>query len=558
MRLVDSRRVPGPSLSGRVPGVIAEVALEPGDDPARLPAVAAAWARALAPHLPAETRLVPRVHQSGVTLFAEATLDVLLPLTDVNEWAVACALAIVDGAPPPALDPALLAAVEAARDPALLALLAAADDHGLPALVDEDTISLGSGARQVQHARSAPLPAPSEVPWATLGRVPVALVTGTNGKTTTARLVARMARHAGWHVGASSSDGITIDEQAIKRGDYSGPEAARTVLRRPDVDVAVLETARGGILRRGLAVTACDAALVTNVSADHLGDYGVHDVATMAAVKGVVASVAKAVVLKADDPLLAELAARTAARVVLFALDGDVPALVAHRGRGGEAWWVRDGRVICAVGGRERTLVAVAECPLTFGGAARYNVENLLAACALAAALGVPDAAIGGGARSFSSQAKDNPGRGNVTRVGDVTVILDFGHNPVAVRAALGLARHLGGTTARCLVTIGLPGDREDAAIREVAEALVAGGAARVLARDLTGHLRGRAPGEVPGLLARACVDAGLPAAAAGVAADELAAYDTLLAEAAPGDVVLVLAHLDARVAARATPLDGR
>jgi UDP-N-acetylmuramyl tripeptide synthase len=347
-----------------------------------------------------------------------------------------------------------------------------------------------------------------------------------------------MARLAGLRAGTSSSDGVVIDGRYVERGDWSGPDAARLVLRHPDVDVAILETARGGILRRGLAVETCDAALIINVSSDHLGSYGVDDLETMARVKAVVARGARTVVLNADDPVLAALP--VAAPVVWFSAAGSPTA----------RWSVRDGAI--TDGGRP--LIALAEVPLAFAGHAPYNVENALAAAALATALGIPEAAVVEGLRTFTSSHADNPGRGNVSEAGGVRVIVDFGHNPAAVRGVMRLAgalvaeRRGAAAPGRLAVTVGMAGDRPDDEIVEVAREIAAGRPGRVLVRELPDYLRGRAPGAVPALLADALRTAGVAAEAITVVADELAAVRDALAHARPGDVVLVLVHLDPAV----------
>jgi len=283
VELLDSRRLTGPNLYADAVGVIAEIA---DADP---PRAIAAWRRELARILDAlgwsTVEVHARAYAGGAALFFTAPSDVLLPATEVNEWAVASAASVLAGQAPLPLEPAIAVlglAIGAARRPGMVALRTAAFVRDIPMIVDDEGLTLGWGRRGLTYALDQ-LPAVADVPWARLGAIPVALVTGTNGKTTTTRLVARMARLAGRHVGNTSSDGVSIDEQFVVRGDWSGPDAARMVLRNPTVEIAILEVARGGILRRGLAVERCDAALITNVTNDHLGSYGVDDLATMPA-----------------------------------------------------------------------------------------------------------------------------------------------------------------------------------------------------------------------------------------------------------------------------------
>jgi len=412
-----------------------------------------------------------------------------------------------------------------------LALQRRAAAGGLLFLWDDERVSVGAGTGAATFDRDR---LPDALPAA--HNVPIGLVTGTNGKTTSARLVARIMRLAGRVVGSATTDAIAIDEQPIDRGDYTGPDAARRVLRDPRVEVAVLETARGGILRRGLAVPWADASLLTNVSADHLGGYGVDDVATMARVKGVAGAAVRAggtVVINADDARLVERARGFRAKIVTFSPEAEATWRV------GDGWFVRE----------DTRLLRVEDAPLTFGGAAQYNVANALGAAALAEALGAGRDAIIEGLRTFLSSEGDNPARGNIIEVGDVRVLLDFGHNPEAVRAVLALARNLRGP-GRLVVATGQPGDRRDDTIHAVGAEIAAAGVARVFLYDLSGYERGRAPGEVPTMLAAAVGD--VPHE---VVASETAALARALAWARPGDLIVVMPHLE-REAVRAV-LDG-
>ncbi|HUH03291.1 MAG TPA: Mur ligase family protein [Kofleriaceae bacterium] len=549
MQVENSRRLTGPNLYAASPGAIAEVTWRAGQgDPAVAIAIWREQARRMLEAIGwSGSELYARPYRGGAALFLTAPIDLLMPATEVNEWAIASAVNVLAGQAPAPLEPALqalLAAIEAARWPGLAQLAGAARARRALFLLDDAGCTLGVGPSARSFARGDTLPAPSELAWSTLRTMPIGLITGTNGKTTCSRLVTRMARLAGRRPGNTSSDGVLVDEQLVERGDCSGPAGARTVLRHPDVDIAVLETARGSILRRGLAVERCDAALITNVTVDHLGDYGIDDLATMARVKALVARGADTVILNAADPALVELAPTLAGELVYFALDPAAPVISAHRATGGEAWFVRDGQLVRARGTVEHALVAEAEVPITFGGLARYNTENALGSAALARALGLPETAIVAGLRSFTSSQRDNPGRGNQLDLGGVQVLLDFGHNPAAVRAVLVLARAMVGS-GRLFVAIGMAGDRPDDELAAVAEEIAATRPDAVYLRDLPEYLRGRDPGEVPRILRNGLVAAGLPSAAIIDAADELASIRQALAAARPGDLVLGLIHLD-------------
>jgi len=527
MRIVDSRRNTGSNLYTRDPGVVIDLAFD-GED---REAVVLAWRRAVARVWPGELHV--RHYRDGVALFVPGPLAQLMPLTELNEWAIAAAEAELAGAPPPVIDPALVAAIADAQVAGLDELIVAARANDLPLLVDDEAITLGTGPSQLRFPRRGPLPATSEIDWSALGRIPIGIVTGTNGKTTTTRLVARMARAAGRVPGITSSDGVAVDEQFIERGDFSGPEGTRLVLRHPAVEIAILETARGGILRRGLTVERCDAAVITNVSADHLGDYGVDDVATMARVKAVVGRDARTVILNAGDPELVALASMFGDKVVWFSRTAGP----------GIAWTIRDGQLVHD----DRPLLAISDIPIAFGGRAAYNLENALAAAALAHALGLPEDAIVAGLRSFTSSSEDNPGRGNLFEVRGIKVLLDFGHNPVAIRGVTALARSLLGDGGALRVTIGMPGDRLDSDLREVARTIAAADPIQAVVSELpTEYLRGRAAGELPAVIAAGLRDHGVREVS--LAASELDAVKRLLADARAGDVVVVFTHLDPAV----------
>lgn len=541
MRILDSRRLTGPNLHLRGPGAILEVAFEPDEDHV---AAILRWRDAIASAVTAlgwPLALSTREHGDTAELVCAAPVDALYLATTVQDWALEAKTPLADELP------AWRAELARVQDPARTALLTEAAGRDVPALLDDDALSLGHGRRSVTWPEGQPLPDPAAVDWSALGRIPIALVTGTNGKTTTARMLARIAGAAGLVPGNTSTDGMAVAERLLEEGDWTGPGAARIVLRHRDVALAVLEVARGGILRRGLAVDRCDVAVVTNVSADHLGEHGVDDVATMARVKAVVGSVVAPtgrVVLGADSQPLVDLVAQGhtfPAAIAWFALAGDHPQLVAHRAAGGEVWYVSPaGALTRARGPLADEIVEVAELPSCFAGAAEHNVENALAAAAAASALGLPDPAIAAGLRSFA----DNPGRAALVAVGDARVFLDFAHNPAGVRGIRRLLTTLRGPH-RLLVSIGVAGDRRDDDIRDVARAVHELAPDRVIVRDLEHYLRGRAPGEVPALLRRTLIDLGSPPDTIDAADHELDVLRRGLAWARPGDLIAILVHVD-------------
>jgi UDP-N-acetylmuramyl tripeptide synthase len=436
------------------------------------------------------------------------------------------------------------------------ALQTAAAERGLPVFIDDEALSIGAGS----GSRSWPLselPAVTDVPWPALHGVPTALVTGSNGKTTTVRLLAAIAAAAGVPAGYCCTEGVFVEGLALDSGDYSGPAGARAVLRHAGVELAVLETARGGLMRRGLAVARADVALVTNVSADHLGEYGIAGVEDIAEAKLVVARAlvqGGMLVLNGGDAVLMAVAARTphvqalfaTGRVALFARDHDGPALLALRQSGGRTCGVRDGRLLWSHGGAATDLGAIADFPLTLGGAAPHNTENIAAAVLAAQALGLPERAIRQTLETFGAQAQDNPGRLERWAHHGATVLIDYAHNPDGLAQLLTVARALLPTGARLGLLLGQAGNRDDAAIVELARTAAAAQPDRIVIKELPEMLRGRPLGAVPGLIAASLQAAGFDTSRVALQADEEAAARVLLAWARPGDVIVLPIHTKA------------
>lgn len=499
--------------------------------------------------------MVVREHASGASLAFVAPIDGLYAATEINEWAWAEGVAPIaqDVLPPHApgyaaywdRDSALrslhaLAAAEARPD--LVALIRQAHAHGLSAYSDDDALSIGEGEGSATWPLDA-LPDQAQVPWSGLHAIPKAVVTGSNGKTTSVRLLAAMARAQGWITAHSSTDGLYVDGECIDGGDYSGPVGARTLLRRDEVQAAILETARGGMLRRGITPEAARVALVTNVSPDHFGEYGIHDLEDLAQVKLTVArSLAEdgLLVLNADDELLVRHGAALPHTIGWFALDEAHPRLRAHRDQGGATCAARDGRLHLHYQGRGHDLGEVAAMPLTLGGRALYNQANLSGVALAAAVLGVAPERIAQVLARFGTAAADNPGRLQRWAYGDSEVYLDYAHNPDGLRKLLEVAARPG---RRLGLLLGQAGNREDRDIRELAAVAADFRPDRVVLKDLEGYMRGRAQGEVAAILRDELLRRGLPEQALEVCLDEVEAATGLLRWAGPGDVLVLPVH---------------
>ena len=371
------------------------------------------------------------------------------------------------------------------------------------------------------------------------GRIPVVAVTGTNGKTTTVRLIAHLLTAGGLRTGMTNTDGVYIEGRRIDSGDCSGPRSARNVLLHPDVDAAVFETARGGMLREGLAFDRCQVAVVTNIgSGDHLGLNYITTLEDLAVLKRVIVqNVAPSgiAVLNAADPIVARMAANCRGSVTFFAADRGHPVMLTHRVQGNRVVYVEAGMLVCAQG-RDELTVALSEVPITRNGAIGFQVENVMASVAAAWAVGTSWERICAGLKSFANESDNAPGRFNVFDYRGATVIADYGHNPDAIIALVNAVDSM--PAKRRLVVISGAGDRRDVDIRQQTEILGAAFDDVLLYQDQC--QRGRADGEVVGLLREGLSGASRTRHVETING-EFVAIDTALARLSAGDLCLIL-----------------
>lgn len=368
-------------------------------------------------------------------------------------------------------------------------------------------------------------------------------VTGTNGKTTTTRLLAHIFRTAGQSVGWSSSSGVYINGEEVLAGDYSGPRGAERVLTDPAVDIAITETARGGILLRGVVSQSVDVSVFTNISPDHLDLQGVRTVEGLAWAKGVITRITRPegyAVLNAADPLVMETTKDIRAEKFLIARDPAAPALEEHGAVGGLAMTVIGGVITLVETGIPTPVMRVDEIPITSGGAAGFMVENALFAAAAALAAGATLGQVRDGLRSFQNTPEMNPGRLNVFERNGTRVIVDFAHNEVGLVGLLDFARSICPNGGKLIAIIGTAGDRNDASLVEIGR-LATLDADYVIAKNTGKYLRGRTPED---LMARYLegIESGREVPFE-TSENELTAVQRALELAAPGDVIAVMAH---------------
>jgi len=504
-----------------------------------------------------ERRTVAWLHPDGVALAIAAPRERLFAATELNEWAwqraamAQLALPLPQAPGHPAswdFDSAretLRRLAQSEQRPALDALVARAHALGLPVYEDDEFVSIGAGKSSRTWLLEDLASKRETIELSGLSRIPTALVTGSNGKTTTVRLLAAMCAEAGRAPGYNCTDGVWAGGEQLESGDWSGPAGARCVLRDRRVEAAILETARGGLMRRGLAVERADAAIVTNISADHFGEYGIHSLADLARAKLVVVRALEPdglLVLNADDAELVAASAGLPCRTGWFALDAGNSFLLAARLAGAPACAPENGRLYLWLGTGRFDLGEVDAMPLTLSGLARYNIANIAGAALVAHALGIAPAQISAVLARFGARHGDNPGRLQHWRREGVDVLLDYAHNPDGLDGLLAIARALS-PQGRLGLLLGQAGNREDDAIRALARTAAAAAPDRIVIKDLTDFLRGRAPGEVPALLRDELLRAGFDNVRLHTELSEIDAARSLLDWAQAGDVVVLPVH---------------
>ena len=369
--------------------------------------------------------------------------------------------------------------------------------------------------------------------------VPVVSITGTNGKTTTTRLVSHILSLSDKKVGMTSTSGIYVGNECILKGDNTGPVSAGIVLSNKEVEVAVLETARGGIVRKGLGYDLADVGVIVNIAEDHIGLDGLDSLEDLAFAKSLVIEAVKPdgyAVLNADDNMTGYFMKRAAAEVILFSSTSSNPMIQEHLESGGKAVIVKNDAICICSSGRCMHLINIEDIPITIGGMVECNIENSLAAVSALYALGVPAETIRAGLITFKPDAAINPGRFNIFDMGNFKVMLDYSHNPAGYSAVINFIQKL--NASRLVGVVGVPGDRLESSMSEVGE-LCGRSFSKIYVKE-DRDLRGREPGEVADILCNAAIKGGMKKENIEVIYDEEKAIETSILDAQPGDLIVV------------------
>lgn len=548
IRVDPVRRLTGPSLLWNRTGAIVDVYFEDIDSEHLI----AVWEKHARQVLDAlgwrDEDLISRAFQGGANLAISAPPDQLYSAIFVAQtaWHFCVAELLGETAKPfDGMINDLQDVMVQEANPALISLIAAAAAHDVDILCDDDEVSLGHGIGS-RTWPLADLPTPDTVQWSDLQDVPLAFITGTNGKTTTTRLCAAIMRMAGNVVGQSSTDVVQVGDDILDRGDYSGPGGARMVLRDTRVEVACLEVARGGILRRGLATRRARVAVVTNIAADHLGEYGITTLADLALAKFAVARTLSpdgVLVLNADDPNVVDAASEVTSSIWWFSLDSVSVQIAQAQKLGQPCAYLRDGALIFFDGIAEVFSIAVTEVPLTLSGAAKHNIHNALAAICTCIALGVPTKAIHSGLSSFVSDPINNPGRFNEFTYNGAKIVVDFAHNAHSIAAVCNAMVSM--LSQKRFLLLSQPGDHSDHDINEVTTTALQFNPDLIVVAEIADYLRGRTLGDVPNRIASSANAAGFSVEHILRASSPSSGAKLILERVEPGDLVLLLVLSD-------------
>lgn len=511
--LDSSRRVTGPGLLWEKPGAILDVFTSHFDKQL----VVDTWAVEIQKVLDAidwkDSQLKSRIFDTGVNLAISASIDLLYSAVFVIEtsWHLTASKLLEQAADDfDGLIADLHKVISMECNPPVLALQKMAMDKNIDVLWDDDYVSLGHGTGSQKWGINE-IPNVDDVNWDDLHNVPVAMITGTNGKSTCVRLSTAIGEAAGMMSGSTSTDFVKLGKDILDHGDYSGPGGARMLLRDKRLEMAFLEVARGGILRRGLPLRQATGAMVTNIAADHLGEYGINTVEHLADAKFAVARALSddgVLVLNADDELVVQNGLSSPNTICWFSLNENNEHIIVARNSGGLCCWVQSGQINYFDGNEIALKITVSDIPITMGGAARFNIQNAMGALCLAKAMGISNNAIIKGLTSFNSTPDDNPGRCNEFIIKGARVFVDFAHNPHSINAIADMLDNI--PSNKKYLLIGQAGDRSDQDIIDLTNGALRFNPDVVATMDMVDYLRGREFGETAGIIKEQCLKHGI------------------------------------------------
>lgn len=544
LNITDSRRLTGPNLFWNKAGAILDVDTADSDKN-KVIKLWTGYCRNLLDALNwQEEQITYRVYDGGVSLVISAPIDCLYAATEITEAAFAMTQEELQGfsaSDYKNLD-TLQNKINKEQNPALIAIQKAAALHNVKFLSDDDEISLGYG-KTTQVYPVNDLPEVENINWGSIKDIPVAMVTGTNGKSTTVRLASSVVKAAGLSCGITSTDYIRVGDTIIDSGDYSGPGGARTLLRHPQTQTAFLEVARGGMLRRGLGINQATCVVVTNVAEDHLGEYGINTLADMVEAKFTVRQAINKqqnLILNADDAGSVTFAKTLDNTLVWFSWFADNPVIIEHLKNHGTACYIEDNNIIYQTNNDKQIIIAVKDIPITLGGAAMHNVHNALAVTAMCKSMGFNNQTIAQGLKDFESTPENNPGRGNLFEFNNTKAIVDFAHNEHGLGLMAQTIKNM--PAKRRLVLMGQAGDRTDGLIEGLVKSALKAKPDALVICEMVSNLRGRKLGEVPELIHKFALEQGMHEDQLIHANDTLQGTQKAIDWSEPGDVMLILA----------------
>ncbi len=556
LRVDGCRRLTGPSLVWSETGAILDLLVEGMD----MQQVLDCWYRQLDLVLSQvnweNPGLTHRRFENGFNLLLAAPVDQLYSAVLVLEtswYFSACELLELESESTDRLIENIRQEMRSEKTPPLIALQTAARQHGVDFLVDDEVVSIGHGQGSISYGVDQ-IPQPRQIDWAAVHDIPIAMITGTNGKSTSVRLLDGIARAAGQVSGVTSTDFVRVGDDVLDQGDYSGPGGARLLLRDPRLEVAFLEVARGGILRRGLPLRRARVALVTNIADDHLGQYGVNTLPALTETKFAVSKTLAengVLVVNADDAeIVKHLAEHPRQNLCWFSLDRSNPRIQQQLHNHGRCCFIEEGKIVNFDGDAKMQICAIKDIPMTINGAALHNVRNALGAVGVASTMDYTVEQMCAGLCRFNSDERDNPGRLNSFELRNCAhVIIDFAHNAHSVEAVVDTVRRM--PARQRWVLFGSAGDRSDDEITAIANAVCALEPDHAVIAETEQYLRGRALGEVSTILQQACQQCGIAKERVYLAESPLAGVKFALSRMQADDLglFLVLAERDQVIA---------